>query len=264
MKKALLMLSLVVVMLSLGMSQAYATLPTVNGTLAAGEWDSLGPYPYYLEVFDPNEADNAFDNTDISHAVLFQELTSVSGDADFTNDGIYLLLEVYAPPPTLDWQSVGVGGIGITGTPNITMQGDLLGDGLSDGFNIFVRHFNLNPDPSIIAPDRVEVCVGSAASCLSLPPGSWADLTASGGAFGRGSVLEYYIPAGTFGTPPSPPGTPFPFSFIGTLTYDNGIGGPSTSDDVVIGTLIPEPSTIFMALTGLLGLVGAGRLKFWN
>ena len=272
MKKTLLMLSLVVVMLGLGVSQAYAVLPTVNGSIGgATEWDNVNApagtaYPYYLEAFDPNEADNAFDNTDIGHAVLLQELTSVSGDGDFSNDGIYLLIEVYAPPPTLDWQPPAP----ITGTPLIMLQGDLLGDGLSDPFNIFLRHFNLNPDASVAAADRVEMCTGSAATCLSLPPGSWADLTTipgtvgQFGSFSRGSVLEYYIPSGSGGTPPSPPGTPFPGSFIGTITYDNGLGGPNSSDDVVVGTLIPEPSTMFLTVTGLLGLLRFGKFKFWN
>ena len=129
-----------------------------------------------------------------------------------------------------------------------------------------MRHYNTAADFGIVADvDRVEVCVGSAASCLVIPPGGWADLTTSGGVFARGSVLEYYIPAGTFGTPPSPPGTPFPFSFIGQLTYDNGLGGPNTSDDIVIGQLvIPEPSTMMLMITGLFGLAGFGKLKFWN
>jgi hypothetical protein len=259
MKKTLLMLSLIVGVLSLGITQAYAAVPVIDGFKGVGEWANTG-YPYYLEAFDPNEADNAFDNTDISHGVLLQELTSVSGDGDFSNDGIYLLLEVYAPPPTLDWQSVGVGGIGITGTPLIALHGDLGGDGLFDPFNIFIRHYNTNPGPGV-GVDVVNVCVGSAATCLIEPLGgpSWTSLTGVGGAFARGDVLEYFIPSGTFGTPPSPPGVPFPNSFIGHLTYDNGLGGPNTSDDVVLATLIPEPGTMFMALAGLLGLAGFGR-----
>lgn len=261
--KKLSVLTLLVGILALGVSNAYA-VPTVNGSLGVGEWANTG-YPYYLEVGDPNEADNAFDNTDMSHVVLLQELNLFGGDALFANDGIYLLIEVYAPPPTLDWQSVGVGGIAITGTPLITMQGDLLGDGISDGFNVFIRHFNLNPDPLIAAADVAEVCFGSAASCLILPLGSWAPLTSlvgtvgQTGAFARGSVLEYFIPSGSLGTPPSPPGTPFPGSFIGTITYDNGLGGPNTSDDVVIGTLIPEPGTFFLLGAGLLSMLGFGK-----
>ncbi len=275
MKKTLFMLSLVVVMLGLGMSQAYAVLPTVDGTFNATEWDNVNfpnatAYPYYLDVLDPNEADNAFDNTDISRAVVLQELSSISGDLDTTNDGIYILLQVYAPPPTLDYQSIGVGGIAISGIPNITMQGDLTGDGLNDLFNVFIRHYNTVADQTAGNDvDRVEVCVGSQFSCLSQPLGSWTDFaTATGGlgVYGRGigvtGAFEYFIPSGTLGTPTN---TPFPSSFVGQLTYDNGLGGPNTADDVVIGQLlIPEPSTIMLTVTGLLGMLGFGKFKFWN
>jgi hypothetical protein len=253
MKKTLFMLSLIVGVLSLGISQAHAAVPAIDGALGVGEWANTG-YPYFLEVFDPNEADNAFNNTDISHGALLQELTSFSGDADFSNDGVYLLLEVYAPPPTLDWQSVGVGGVGITSVPMITLQGDFAGDGFTDPSNLFIRHFNTNPGPGA-GVDKVEVCVGAIFACLG-PGGTWTDLTLAGGAFARDSVLEYFIPSGAFGTPV---GVPFPGSFVGQLTYDNGLGGPNTSDDIVIGTLVPEPGTMFMALAGLLGLAGFGR-----
>ncbi len=272
MKKTLLMLSLVAAVLFLGVSQGFALAPTIDGSFNALEWDNVNApngtaNPYYLTVNDPNEVDNAFDNTDISNAVVLQELTSFSGDGNTANDGIYILLQVYAPPPTLDWQSVGIGGIGITGTPNITMQGDLLGDGLADGFNIFLRHYNTVPDQTPGNDvDRVEVCVGSAFSCLAQPLGNWTDLTTIGGTFARGNVMEYFIPSGSLGTPPSPPGTPFPASFIGQLTYDNGLGGPNTSDDIVIGqaSLVPEPSTMFLTVTGLLSMLGFGKFKFWN
>ena len=291
MKKTLFILSLVMAMLGLGMTRAYAAAfpPTIDGVLGAGEWTnsnaSAVPYPYYLQVGDPNEADNAFDNTDISNAVVLQELSWGSngapggGDdgtldsfppdtvADFADDGIYILLEVYAPPPTLDWDSVVFTdplNYGITGNPTISMQGDLLGDGLLDPFNIFIRHYNLDPGPAAGA-DVVEVCTGSVINCQLNSSLNWTTLASHGGTFARGSVVEYFIPSGALGTPPSPPGTPFPFSFRGKLTYDNGMGGPNTSDDIVIGQLaIPEPSTIMLTVTGLLGMLGFGKFKFWN
>jgi len=264
MKKTLWILALAVGMLTFGANQGYATTPTANGTiLDAFEWDNIdsggGAYPFYLSVTDPNEGDNQFDNTDISRAVVLQELTSFSGDGNFMNDGIYILIEVYAPPPTLDFQPAP-----ITGVPNIKMQGDLLGDRLTDGFNIFLRHYNTVADDGTIPDiDRVEICVGSVFTCTLLPLGAGVDLLVAGGAFGRGTVLEYFIPAGTFGTPPSPPGTPFPVSFVGTITYDNGAGGPLSSDDVVIGSIfIPEPASMMLLGTGLLSLLGFRRKKY--
>ncbi len=272
MKKTLLMLSLVAAVMFLGVSQGFALAPTIDGTFNALEWDNVNApngtaHPYYLSVNDPNEADNAFDNTDISNAVVLQELTSFSGDANFANDGIYILLQVYAPPPTLDWDSVVFTdplNYAITGNPTISMQGDLLGDGLLDPFNIFIRHSNTDPGPGVGA-DVVEVCTGSVINCQLNTNVGWTTLASHGGTFARGSVIEYYIPSGALGTPPSPPGTPFPFSFIGKLTYDNGIGGPNTSDDLVVGQLlVPEPSTMMLTVTGLLGMFGFGKFKFWN
>lgn len=268
MKKTLLMLSLIVgIVISLGIPQAFAVSvpPVTDGILGAGEWANLahggGPYPYYLEVGDPDEADNQIQNMDISHVVLLQELSLFGGTAGFGDDGVYLLIEVYGPPPSLDF-ATGVGVVP-TAAPVIKLQGDFLGDGLLDPFNIFVRHFNTVPDFGILADvDKVEVCVGSILTCESIGA-VYTDLTLAGGTFGRGGVVEYYFPAGTFGTPPSPPGTPFPFSFIGAITYDNGASGPNTSDDVVVGTLIPEPGTMMMLGGALLGLIGFGKFRLW-
>jgi hypothetical protein len=263
MKKTLSVMLMTGLFAVLSSAQAFAVVPTIDGANVGGEWLNDG-HPYYLSVTDPNELDNAFDNTDISLGVVLQELDAFGGTGGVGNDGIYILLEVWASPPTLAWDpSAGVpaSGIGITGTPTITMQGDLLGDGLFDPFNIFLRHYNTDPTTGLVGADVVEVCVGTAA-CLS--GGVWTDLVGAGGAWGRGSVLEYYIPAGTFGTPPPVPGTPFPLSFVGTLTYDNGLGGPNTSDDIVVGgplTNIPEPGTTALLGLGLLGLVG---MRFKN
>jgi len=278
MKKTLLILTMVVVgAITLGAGQALAVSvpPVTDGALGVGEWANINhsgsPYPYYLEVFDPNEADNIIDDMDMSHVVLLQELSFGSdgpagsaaddGTAGFGDDGVYLLIEVYAPPPSLAFAT----GPGVTATtaPVIMLQGDLLGDGLSDGFNIFIRHFNSLPGTGLVANDIVEVCVGSLATCGSISA-VYTDLVGAGGSFGRGAVLEYFLPAGTFFTPPSPPGTPFPFNFIGTVTYDNGASGPNTSDDVVMGTLIPEPGTMFLLGSSLLGMIGMGKVRFWQ
>lgn len=278
MKKTLLMLSSVVVMLGLGITQAYAVSvpPVTDGILGVGEWANLahggGPYPYFLEVGDPDEADNQIQNMDLSHGVLLQELNLAGGDGDpdvllpltgglaGDNDGVYLLLEVYGPPPSLAF-ATGVGVVPTT-APVILMSGDFLGDGLLDPFNIFLRHYNTLPGAGApVGSDVVEACIGSLASCSGILGGPYTLLTAVGGSFGRGAVLEYFIPSSAFLTPIGP----FPGSFIGTITYDNGASGPLTSDDVVIGSLlIPEPSTIMLTVTGLLGMLGFGKFKFWN
>src|SRR3990167_3777461 len=99
MKKTLLMLSLVVVMLGVGMSQAYAVVPTINGVLGGGadisEWAN-NSYEYYLAVTDVNEV-GITDNYDISDVVLLQEL----GNGDASKNGVYFMLTTYATPPSL-------------------------------------------------------------------------------------------------------------------------------------------------------------------
>lgn len=272
MKRILFMLTLIVAGLALGVSQASA-VPVTDGILGVGEWANVatsGPYPYYLEVFDPDEADNQIQDMDLSHAVLLQELNLATGDGDpdvvppltgglaGDNDGVYLLLEVYGPPPSLAF-ATGVGVVPTT-APIILMSGDFLGDGLLDPFNIFLRHFNTLPGAGApVGSDVAEGCIGSLASCTGILGGPYTLLTAVGGSFGRGAVIEYFIPSTAFLTPL----TPFPGSFIGTVTYDNGASGPNTSDDVLIGTLIPEPSTMILLGGSLLGLIGFAKFRLW-
>jgi hypothetical protein len=265
--KILKTLMLVLAASTFGMGVAQADIPTIDGALTSPtEWDNdsdpgvgVTPYPFYRFESDPDEADNQIQNMDISGGTLLQELTSFSGDGDFSNDGFYIMLTVYAPPPSLAF-ATGVG-ITVNSQPVITLQGDLLGDGFGDAFNVFIRHYNAFPATGLPAADVVDVCVGSLATCNSIGA-VYVPLTALGGAFSRGTILEYFIKAGTLGTPPSPPGTPFPAVFIGSLTYDNGASGPATSDDVVLSLprgVIPEPGTMFLVGTGILSLLGSRR-----
>ena len=106
MKKVTLIFAMLVLALGFGVAQAHAALPVVDGAIGgATEWDNVdcggGPYAYYLDVADPNELDvpNAYD---ITRVVLLQELSSVSGDGDTTNDGIYILLETVVAPSLVD------------------------------------------------------------------------------------------------------------------------------------------------------------------
>ena len=79
MKKTLLMLSLVLGVLSFGVSKAYAVPPPdINGLLGAGaditEWNNNAAYSYYLKLDDVNEI-GITDTYDIKTAVLLQDLS---------------------------------------------------------------------------------------------------------------------------------------------------------------------------------------------
>jgi hypothetical protein len=284
MKKTLSVFALIAGLVAFGATSAFAlpTIASIDGTAAAGEWDNLAfngisPLPYYLQVSDVDETNNSIQRMDISQATLLQVLSdpSFGGDGDGNadlNDGIYLRIDVYgAGGPQLGIAS-GLPQIVVTGAPQIELQGDLTGDGFGDIFNIFLRHYNTDAAGAALpASDKVEVCVGSFASCI-IGAGPWTDLTLAGGAHARGTVAEYFIPSGTFGTPPSPPGTAFPTSFVGQITYDNGAsdtcqqnGVPlpcGSADDVVVGSVfVPEPSTFALMGLGILGLLGFRRFK---
>src|SRR3989338_4557653 len=182
-----LMMLLAISVVALGVSSVYAAVPSINGTVGATEWDNA-PYPYYLNLTDPNDVgigdDNIPDSYDISRVVLLQELDAYGGDGTAANDGVYLLIETYASPSFVD--------------VDLSIQG------------------------------------------------SWA-IGADG--------IEYFLPTGKYGTPPN---TPFPNSFVGNIVYDNG---GSNRDDVVRGTLVPEPSSLLLLGSSLLGLLGIGIRK---
>lgn len=228
-------------------------VPVIDGAITSGtEWSNAG-YPYYLELFDVNEA-AILDSYDISHAVLLQELTSFSGDGDFTNDGVYLLIETYASASLADQD--GAAPLGAA----IALSSDFNGDGT---FDFFATH-HAPTDPIGGSPGAQVVTVTNLAGFPF--PVFGADLVASGGSFslidGTTSVIEYFFPSGAFGTPPSPPGVPFPLISINFATYD---GSDIDPDDAVGGQLaiIPEPGSMFLMASGLLSMLGFGR-KFWN
>ena len=233
MKKTVKALFLVVCALAFGMGRnAFAALPTIDGAVSpATEWAN-NSYTYYLDVTDPNEA-GITDNYDIKHVVLFQEYNGLAiPDAD---DGIYLLIETYATPTLVDAQPGDPGAA-------ISMNADFNGDGFID---LIIRH-DADLGPEALSWRRP---VGSILGA----PTAFTAFGTEGVNFKRGSVLEYFIPSTTGGTPHAP----FPGSFIGTIVYDNGGDEP---DDRVTGSLnVPEPGTFFLLGSGLLGLLGVGK-----
>lgn len=261
MKKTLIVLA--VVLGVFGVSSPAQAVPTIDGLLGVGEWDNIG-YTYYLNVFDPNEPDVTPDTMDIFRVTLLQELLPAAGGTGTTlttaDDGVYLLIETWVKPTTLE-DPDGL----VSQKPVVAMEGDFFADGTFDGFNIFIRHRNTTPFNGINDPaaDSVTWCFGSVITC-DPDGGGYSTFDGTAGFFGslathaRGDVFEYFLPTGGFFTPVAP----FPFTFIGTILFDNGNAGLNTSDDIVIGTLIPEPGTMFLFGSGMLGLLGVKRFRF--
>ncbi|MDA9101195.1 PEP-CTERM sorting domain-containing protein [Omnitrophica bacterium] len=249
MKKTLLVLTMLAVVFAFGITPAFAAVPVINGSyqnavsdapLGVGEWlndsdptASIIPYPYYLHVTDPNEA-GVPDAYDISAATLLQEL-----GGNIADDGIYLAIQTYAAA-TLSKINTN------DDKPRVILQADFNADGLPD---IKFTHSTNNSGVQTLTWER------ELGSVLGVP----VDPTPFGlegvnYKLAGNNVIEYFFPTGLGGTPH----VPFPGQFIGTILYDNGGQAP---DDIVIGTLIPEPGTMFLFGAGLLGLIGLGRRK---
>jgi len=263
MKKTLTIAVIILGALLFGASQSYA-VPVIDGLLGVGEWDNVG-YTYYLNVFDPNEPDVTPDTMDIFRVTLLQELLPAAGGTGTTvttaDDGVYLMIENYVKPTSLE-DPDGL----VSQKPVIALEGDFLGDGTTDPFNIFIRQRNTTPFNGINDPaaDSVTWCLGSVFTCDPDGVGYLPFDGIAGGLGGvsthaRGDVYEYFLPTGGFGTPIAP----FPTSFKGTILFDNGNAGPNTSDDIVMGSLaVPEPATMVLFGSGLLGILGLRRFRF--
>ena len=239
MKRTLSLFAFFAGMIVLGSTVALA-VPTVSGSISPStEWDNTG-YNYFLTANDVNEADVP-DQYDIKSVTLLQEIEGFGfGDSTTANDGVYLLIQTYGTPSLVDQGS---------GFPfaKIFLNGDFDGDG---NFDFFIEH---EAHSGTGQPQTVKIT----------NPGAGifgADLAAGGGAWsnvdGVNSVIEYFIPTGTFGTPP----LPFPVTFVGKIVYDNG---GTAADDEVVGSLpqVPEPGTLFLLGSGLLSMLGFGVRK---
>ncbi len=235
MKKTLSLFALIAGLVILSSARAYAAVPVVNGSISpAAEWDNTG-YNYYLHINDVNEAAIP-DSYDIKSATLLQEIEGFGfGDGNAANDGIYLLIETYATPSLVDFTPAGP-------VVTIFLDGDFNGDGIID---FSLKHTALANG------------TGQTVTVTFNAFGPTGDLVANGGSFSAGSVLEYFIPHTGFNTP----SLPFPNSFVGYITYDNG-GTPPDDDLVGSNGVVPEPSSMLLFGGALLGLLGVNFKRF--
>jgi len=270
MKKLISILFLVAAFAVCGSVNAFAQ-PVVDGTIGSvATWTNSdaanggAPYPYYLDIVAPPATNDAISTMVMSHVVLLQDLDATNP----AKDGIYLLIQVQTPGPQLIYPnpalypSVPHMTNEIGDPPQVEMTGDFAGQGVANDVDIFVDTLNSNPFGATDNPalDVTTVCVGTEIACANTA--TWQTLQSYSGTEARDpltGVLEYFFPSALMGALGS---TPFPDSFIGTIIFHNGISstqGVGSGDDVVVGTLAPEPSTMFLMLAGFLGLFSRKR-----
>lgn len=226
MKKTLLSLILLAGSMIVFASQSYA-VPTIDGTFTGGEgWES-----FILFGSDINEA-GIPDSYDIKEIRFVQELGGAPAD-----DGLYILLQTYAAPSLVDLAP-------LPPVASILVGMDFNGDAdFTDAVDRFTLH---------TLATGFDVFDGTGAMVLSGVLGTH---------YAMGAVIEYFIPASTFSL-----GT-FPLSASSLVfgNYDNGGTEPDDrTPDTGFLTPVPEPGTLFLLGSGLLGMLGFRRFRFAN
>ena len=201
---------------------AFAT-PTVDGVNSLGEWVA----GLIINSLDPNEMGGPGDipdSYDMSRIAMFQE--TAGGGA---GNGLYVLIELYGAPtftsldtfPPLDPVFYATG-LDTNGDGDFADAGDRIFDFRATGFKVFT--------------------------------GTGADVT-DGSTAVMGSAVEYFIPSAVFGS--------FPLSSFNTFSLLDNAGAPpdDRAPDAGFSTTIPEPTSMILFGSGLLGALGAVRRK---
>lgn len=241
-------------------SVASAAVPVIDGLLGAGgditEWANDPSYEYYLDISDVDEAGISA-SYDLERIILLQEL----GNGDSSKDGVYLMIKTYGTPSLTDVNAINVGA-------TVALFADFNGDGVVSNagggypadIQMIISNNGVSDTP---AGDRIAVCFGAFGTCDAFNPtftpiwiGGPTIFTPAGFLYDRDAdAFELFFRTGTFGTPAN---TNFPFSFGGTIQYDDGTDNP---DDTAFGTLVPEPSSVVLLGVGLLALAGYRRFR---
>lgn len=158
-----LMLVITTVSMLLFTANAFAVIPTIDGTNAAGEWTT----DLIINGFDVNEA-LIPDAYDISHIAMKSEFGGLAVD-----DGLYILIELYGGPTFATLDPFGVAPVFYNTGLDINKDGDFL--------DIVDRRIDLRASSGLTVFDGLGTLISPAL------------------AVGGPGVLEYFIPSGMFG-----------------------------------------------------------------